>query len=482
MVSDRRRYIFWGLLLIGLLWGARGVGTTEWSGAYDSDLYHFTSVRWAKEYPAVPGLANLHMPLGLSSLYLLYAAIMDHGLWYRQSAWIVPGIFSVMFFAQLVWTWLYAPTTARHLKLFCLLLLAYAALLVSDNVPNLYYDRPAVIAMGLAILEFLQLSQPEQATRDRRAGIFTMLLLVAISIAIKPVGWVLALLLGAWGLVMARRLPSRCAWLVGIALPLMLAGGLLIRNAILSGWLLYPAPYGQLPVAWAVPANPVPLPGGGLSYSMRNQSALMRAWARQPGPDYEKRAAQDKSFPWLQPWWQRNRHAIELKLLGAGLLFLLFGCCRRPDGHLFFAVLAVSATLLAWFVLAPDLRFGEGYFWLWFALTGAMCLSSMVSWRYSMLSAGLWAVLLLMATFPGWSWPPKITIWHLGHALVSNLRNVQLDNGQQPPLVVWVPEGDDRCGDAPLPCTPFPQDALCCRTPGNIRNGFYLAKPAATRP
>jgi hypothetical protein len=47
---------------------------------------------------------------------------------------------------------------------------------------------------------------------------------------------------------------------------------------------------------------------------------------------------------------------------------------------------------------------------------------------------------------------------------------------------VLVPNGDeDRAGDLPLPNTPHPQDNLCCRVPGDLRQGFYIARPAASR-
>src|ERR1035437_649631 len=117
-------YVFWMLLALCVLRVAAGFGTLEWSGAYDSDLYHFSSVRWTKEYPAVPGLANLHAPLGVNSTYLLFAAIMDHGCWYRRSAWIVPGVFIVMFVAQLLWTVLCHAAVAWRVRVFSLLLLA----------------------------------------------------------------------------------------------------------------------------------------------------------------------------------------------------------------------------------------------------------------------------------------------------------------------------------------------------------------------
>jgi len=38
-----------------------------------------------------------------------------------------------------------------------------------------------------------------------------------------------------------------------------------------------------------------------------------------------------------------------------------------------------------------------------------------------------------------------------------------------------VPDNGDLCGDGPLPGTPYPLDTLCCRVPGDLRRGFYIA-------
>jgi hypothetical protein len=481
-VPNWKQIVFWALLALCALRLAAGLGMLEWSGAYDSDLYHFSSVRWAKEYPAVPGLANLHSPLGISSTYLLYAAILDHGCYYRHAAWVVPGVFIVMFVAQLLWVGLCEPAALQRTRLCALLLLAYALLLVVSTVPSLYYDRPAVICLCLAVLELLQLAPAAAPKQETLAGLGAMLLLAAASVSIKPLGLVAAVLLGVPAVVYAGRLAQRSArWRV-LVLPVALAVGLLARNAILSGWLLYPAPHGQLPVAWALPERAASAQPGVV---MPSGFELFRAWARQPGPDFQQALTGDP-WAWLRPWWQRNGSSIEMKLLGGGLCWLTLGLWpsrrREPVGFLPCAVLVTGATLAFWFWIAPDLRFGEGYFWLWFALTGTWLLLRCGTSRYALALAGTLALMALLLARPGWAWPDNIGWWRIGHALEAPYHSVQLRNGQQPPLSVLVPNGDeDRAGDLPLPNTPHPQDNLCCRVPGDLRQGFYIARPAASR-
>src|SRR6478736_1562306 len=44
---------------------------------YDSGLYHFATIRWIGEFPAVPGLANLHDRLAFNQSYFLFVALLN---------------------------------------------------------------------------------------------------------------------------------------------------------------------------------------------------------------------------------------------------------------------------------------------------------------------------------------------------------------------------------------------------------------------
>ena len=483
VAGDWTRYLFWGVLVLCVVRAAAGSGALEWNvHAYDSDLYHLNSVRWAKEFPVVPGLANLHVRLGLSCSTLLYAAIVDHGPWYGRSAWIVPGVFIVMLVAQLLWTLLRDGAAARHTKIFCLLLLAFAVMMLLELFPSLYFDRPAMICLSVALLELLQLAPQTATPRETFAGLCVMLLLAAVSVTIKPLGAVATAFLALAAVVMAWRLPQRTAVLRVFALPVLLAVGLLARNAMLSGWLLFPAPYGRLPVEWALPEHASSQEPIALMQTGGDFNTFLRGWARQPGAQFAA-AMPGNAWQWLPYWWQCNGHTTEFKLLAAGIIFLplalLFRRRREPSGWLPFAILLTGANLAAWFFSAPTLRFGEGYFWLWFALTGALLLARLPAPRATFALGSALAALALWSSQPGFGWPEKVALWRVGHALAANCHTVELSNGQQPPLRVLVPDNDDRAGDAPLPNTPYPRDTLCARVPGAVRHGFFIAAPAS---
>ena len=64
--------------------------------AWDSGLYHIQAVQWARSYPIVPGLANLHGPLGFNNLAFLYFAALDHGPWAARANHVGNGLFTLL--------------------------------------------------------------------------------------------------------------------------------------------------------------------------------------------------------------------------------------------------------------------------------------------------------------------------------------------------------------------------------------------------
>ena len=488
--------VFTILFAVYLLHAARLVGADNLGVGYDTDLYHLSVVRWAKNFPTVPGLALLHSRLGMSSSFLLYAAAVDHGPWHQTSAWIVQGLFIMVGVAQWLWVLLGDVHSPVRVKIFCLLSAPWMLSLPISLEPSLYYDKPALIMQAVTILELVRYpwAATRRTTMEERRQLMPQLvlpvLLAAGAFSIKAMG--VMTLVGAFLLAIAAFWPINRPlnfhvipwrlWLKLSWLPALLVTGLLLRNAILSGWVLYPAPIGRLPVSWAVPQDPLP-PLFGEAQSMHYYRAIQN-WARIPGPDCH--LAADGLSVWFPRWWTRNQGAWEFPALGLGLLLAvvagLLGRWRTAAPPIGVALIVTTMNLLQWFLLAPDLRFGNAFFWIWLALAGVL-LWGEATWR-----RGCGLTMIVLTLLISWwigifKFPAqKPTLWRMDHARSRKCSPVLLHNGQHPPLYVWVPVRGDLCGDAPLPCTPDPCDNLCLRVPGNLRYGFYLAPPTVAHP
>jgi hypothetical protein len=146
--------------------------------------------------------------------------------------------------------------------------------------------------------------------------------------------------------------------LVG-ALPAVLVGGWLCRQAILSGYPLLPSKLGALPVDWRMPGEAVDA-----------QNRIDRAWARVPGKAPDDVLA---SWDWLGPWL-RTRFTKEpdvvapLALLACVVPFMVGAGDRAGRERRLRPMLAVVVpsllTLVLWFFAAPDPRFAFAPLWL----------------------------------------------------------------------------------------------------------------------
>jgi len=71
-------------------------------------------------------------------------------------------------------------------------------------------------------------------------------------------------------------------------------------------------------------------------------------------------------------------------------------------------------------------------------------------------------------------YPPRL--FSLPPVMLPNviLVPVKVNNGQSPPLIVYRPLKGDRCGNSPIPCSPYieVESAIVQRVPGKIECGF----------
>jgi hypothetical protein len=502
----RTGFFISGAVLIILI-GATGVATRTWmTGAYDTELYHFSAVRWMNEYAALPGLANLHSRLGLNSGFLLFSALFDNLWWDRHTAWLTQGF--IVTVACIQWlAILLDKDTAQPLrrKIFCLLTYPCLIRMLVTIQPTLYYDDIALLIQLVFMAELLRFTPSYFSTHEDAGSVSRQtapwLLMIttlgALGFSIKPTGAIsllFAVLCSStiliW-IILKYKLRLIEATRTATAIFILAAAivlGHLSRNAVLSGWLLFPAPAGKLHVEWAMPEYPAGHTHADEMQSARGLYHILKGWARLPGEQYRLATTNGASF-WIPKWRQRVWHGVEPWLLYTGFVFMLAHlsawCIRRArkqamafDGIL---IALASANLCFWFLTAPDMRFGHGFFWIWMGLGGCMFLARP---GFKLPTAPVFAGFALVYLLP-WlvtSRMPERTfsLHHIGKAEPKPTTAIVLDNGQVPPLILNVPSENDLCGDAELPATPYPRKTLQLRRPGLLKYGFRVAAPEQT--
>lgn len=462
---------------VGWLFGALGLGVMLWlanqalgpTPIYDTGLYHAQAVRWAAEYPIVPGLGNLHGRLAFNSSFFLYAALLDGVPWQHRAHLLANGLLLAVALLQALHALYRLLTSAappRLDRLFQGLMLApllSQAIFVSSLAPDL-----SIFVLGFLITTQLArfLAPPAMEPAESRLRLVIIALLAAASMTVKLNGALLALptlaIVGALG---AARLPNR-ARLLGIGL---LVGALFLlpwalRGLLTSGYPAYPSTIGGVAMPWQVP-RPLVL----------SEANWIQSWGRQPNRFWSEVLADGA---WLQPWLASLPPYLTtpLKLaLGAGALALIVQ--RVAPAGLRRGWLLVAPPLLAlmgWFVAAPNPRFAAPAPWL--LATGLLALAALPLHRAHPRERALAGLLcLLLLPFVELPRPLLVSPPPTGsfHPLPqpATLSAPTADGS----VTVQVPQQGDQCWDSPLPCTPYFRPELRLREAGNLGAGFTLS-------
>jgi hypothetical protein len=429
---------------------------------FDTYLYHLQVVKWTLGYPAVPGIENLHSRLGFDSSFHVFAALAD-SLWKGQSPHLALPFLALMSGLHHLEFLVGRGGAGRMLGRACAAVTAayLLAFVGTHQLASLSNDGALALLCTAALLEMV--AWRSRAAYRSGTGLAVVLALAASAFTTK-MGGLAVLALAACLIFYLRGDRRRLVVSVVSTLPCLLVAGYFARQAIQSGWLLYPMPMGNLHLAWSVPRSEVV-----------EVFELIRSWARLPNHAPSEVWAGGFWF-WFPPWWAnflRSKEAV-VSLLVASVLVVRAArpawaapFAREPGAKA--AALAAVASLVFWFTGAPDLRFGRVFFWLLLATAVAPILARAAERR-----AGRLAVTLLLLLFVAWAGGFAIKFSAARNMLAMpplmrfESRRVQLESG----LEVLVPvDANDRCGDAELPCTPMPARQRL-RRPGDLSSGF----------
>ncbi len=430
---------------------------------YDTALYHLQAVEWSAAGPIPAGLANLHRRFGFDSLWFPAAALLELPGLAGRSASLAPSL-ALFFFGAAAWS--AGRKAVRGTAGAAGLLLAFgvvplAILAVAEGVPSLSTDVPTAV---LTILSAHFVLRPKPSGAERRAA--AALAFFAVTVKLSAAVWLVAVVLAV------RAFPPALA-LAGLAW--------VLRGIALSGYLFFPAVATRLAfLPWATPP------------SIAQEEALwVRSWSRLPNRRPEDVLA---GWAWLGPWvkWTVTRLSVLplVILFVAGITALLLARRRPPVPEAARPALAALAAALAstlfWFWSAPDPRFGYGALYVLAALplSAALPRLGLAEWprRVRMALAGALGFGLAGAggvfLLAGAGFKPTLLVPPaLPRPAVEERRTLE---GER----VNVPVGDNRCWDAPLPCTPYFRRDLVIERDGAGRPrafAFAPAVPAETR-
>lgn len=338
--------LYLGLLLLIAFFTSRGQIHT------DTNMYHAQAIRWYEEYGVVKGLANLQWHFAYNSSYFGFAALFSMAFLGGQSLHCTTGFITAVL---CIWALHHLKdffTHKRHIADMCYIGILFYALV---NITGCVSPASDYAAMFMALYLIARWAEViESETKNITAYCLLSILAVYIFTLKLSAGLlVLLVIYPAVFLIKEKRIKEIIAYL---ALGIITLLPFLIRNVIISGWLLYPFPALDLfSFDWKLPVQYVNI-----------DSAQIKVWARCL---YDTALIDTPFSEWLHIWWNAQERYAQMLILTNLLAIVLDAAIvlhailhrKKLNWNLMLLNIVVILSAVAWLFLASFIRYGLAF-------------------------------------------------------------------------------------------------------------------------
>lgn len=335
-------------------------GTSRGMIHYDTGLYHAQSIRWIEEYGAVKGLGNLHCRLAYNSAGFSLSAFYSFSFLGGQSYHCVSGFFALLLAkvcSELAEAW-----KRRRICLsdIARLMGIYYLMIIFDEMISPASDYFTVLTVFYIIIRYLDLAEKEE--KDWLPyGLIALLCVYTVSLKLSAALIVLLAVKPAVMLIKKRNKKGIAGF---IGLGAVILAPYLIRNVLISGWLVYPfTVIDWFPVDWKIPK-------GIADYDAKE----IQVWGRGV---YDVARYKEPVKQWIGGWFFMQTALDRLFILSGvaavpvSFVALAAGAVKgmNKQRDLMLAAVTVNVSFLFWMFSAPLIRYGCVYVWLAAPLT-----------------------------------------------------------------------------------------------------------------
>lgn len=342
-------------VMILLLFLVFAYGTSTGIIHYDTSLYHAQSIRWIEEYGVVPGLGNLHSRLAYNSAAFCLSALYSMAFLGGQSYHCGAGFLAFLLALVCMEAWTRERIKRPQLSDFARLTAIYYLLIIFDEMVSPASDYFMVLLVFFIVIRWLELIE-----RGEKFYLPYALLCVlgVVVLTVKLSGVLILLLTLKPALMMIKEKRVKEIFLF-LGLGILTVLPFLVRNVILSGWLVYPF------TALDLFSFDFKIPKGMAEYDARE----IQVWGR--GFSDVGRYGEAVSA-WLPEWIGSldGTNKIFLIMALGGVLLLIFlaiyAIVKKKKDMMDFlhAEGTLTVCFLFWLFSAPLIRYGCVFLWL----------------------------------------------------------------------------------------------------------------------
>lgn len=450
---------------------------------FDTGLYHIQAIKWIIEYPAVPGLANLHGRLGFNpNIFTLHALTSLYGFFHQEVFCINFALFIILdfyFIGRILTIYKQQGLSA----LFVFYLFAFFILIKSSNFSS---PSPDFLSIYIPLYVFCRIMDWSASTSKKQfENYIPLFILCSYVITVKLA--TIPILMLFFFIFFQTRVDFHKSFRLLLFLGLIIIPWL-SRNIILTGWILYPfSSLNLFSFDWTLPVQHV-----------IDQKNTVTGWARLPGSGYLE-ASGMAVMQWFPSWWKTLyvTHKLYFPIsIIAPLMIFVAQLTKTIKANLLTNAVVVTSFIgvVFWFFMAPDWRFGESFIMM-AALSPLLVLKSIpinpgyrltfilnrLHSKHKIVPTSLLVLALLFHSVKNIS-ELKDNLWKVFSFELTLLpqriiipENITFKTVKINGLDVRVPETGARCFDCGIPCTPYPDTSMVLRGE-TLRTGFRLVK------
>jgi hypothetical protein len=359
----------------------------------DTGIYHAQAIRIFEEYGLIRGSANLQLHFGYNSAYFAFCAL------FTGSSILPSALHATTGFIELV-CMIYAFRNIRnYLKSSKTVTCASAAIIIYAVINIMGSMSPATdyVTLFMALYIFTEWTiavYREQHMQSTGTDSYIMPALMAVFLVSMKLSTGPVVLLAVYPLVclIRRKQWGKILWSSAAGMILLIP--YLVRNVLISGWLLYP--FDQIDlfnVEWKVPA----------AY-LQKDSAQIEVWGKAL---FDVTKQNMPMSQWVPIWWGSQEHYDQMLIYAMALSAVLIAgmaigrikAGKRINGALITMYAAMLMIFALWFVKAPFVRYGLEILLALPLITAGIFLDS-VHGQFSVYFGGTVFVLILICFAP----------------------------------------------------------------------------------
>lgn len=327
----------------------------------DTGIYHAQAIRIIEEYGIIKGLGNFQLHFAYNSSYLALCALFTLSFVLPFALHTMTGFIMALFTCYAACGLMKWTSRVSHTAD-----MARLAIIIYGITVLEYLQSPATDYGAMYMVLYIMCAWITQAVEKKDDsedipvyGYLAVLSIFTVSMKLSAAALVVIAVL-PFILLVKKKMAQETVSFILIGFLSFLP--YLVRNVIISGWILYPAEAIDLfNVVWKVPAE-----------YMKFDADQIKVWGRelQDTMSVEEGITVGIS-DWLPIWWEKKRFYEKLLLVfqvagaGAVLLNLFIRKVRkkiRADVAMFY--IAVFINIGMWFFTAPFIRYGLAFLML----------------------------------------------------------------------------------------------------------------------